>query len=184
MQPSMSPAEIERAVQRILPAVQKPGRYTGGELNQDEVRRVFQKQQAGQALTPAEQALMQQARQRFAQGGTNQRRRFGANNNFQFGGSYIVFVLKDGRPTPVRIRTGVTDMDYSEVVSGLTEQDTVLLLPSASLVNAQAQMRERMNRMSGGGALPGMRTQTTTTTPGAGTGGGAPAGPPGGGPRP
>ena len=138
---------------------------------------------SGQALTPAEQALMQQARQRLAQG-NNQRRRFGANTNFQFGGSYIVFVLKDGRPTPVRIRTGVTDMDYSEVVSGLTEQDTVLLLPSASLVNAQAQMRERMNRMSGGGALPGMRTQTTTTTPGAGTGGGAPAGPPGGGPRP
>ena len=30
----MSPAEIERALQRILPTVQKPGRYTGGELNQ------------------------------------------------------------------------------------------------------------------------------------------------------
>src|SRR3989304_187031 len=34
MSPSMSPAEIERALERILPAVQKPGRYTGGELNQ------------------------------------------------------------------------------------------------------------------------------------------------------
>jgi HlyD family secretion protein len=155
----------------------------GGELNQDEVRRVFQKQQAGQALTPAEQALMQQARQRFAQGGTNQRRRFGANNNFQFGGSYIVFVLRDGRPAPVRIRTGVTDMDYSEVVSGLTEQDTVLLLPSASLVNAQAQMRERMNRMTGGGALPGMRSQTPSTSTPAG-GAAAPAPAPGPGPRP
>ena len=30
----MNPAEIERALQRILPTVQKPGRYTGGELNQ------------------------------------------------------------------------------------------------------------------------------------------------------
>src|SRR3972149_11862098 len=30
----MSPAEIERALQRILPPVEKPGRYTGGELNQ------------------------------------------------------------------------------------------------------------------------------------------------------
>ena len=30
----MHPQEIERALQRILPGVQKPGRYTGGELNQ------------------------------------------------------------------------------------------------------------------------------------------------------
>jgi radical SAM family uncharacterized protein len=29
-----SPVEIERALRRILPGVQKPGRYTGGELNQ------------------------------------------------------------------------------------------------------------------------------------------------------
>jgi hypothetical protein len=34
MQPTLSPAEIERALQVILPGVQKPGRYTGGELNQ------------------------------------------------------------------------------------------------------------------------------------------------------
>jgi radical SAM family uncharacterized protein len=30
----MKPAEIERTLERILPSVQKPGRYTGGELNQ------------------------------------------------------------------------------------------------------------------------------------------------------
>lgn len=30
----MKPAEIQRALERILPRVQKPGRYTGGELNQ------------------------------------------------------------------------------------------------------------------------------------------------------
>src|SRR5512145_2088405 len=30
----MASAEIERSLQRILPTVQKPGRYTGGELNQ------------------------------------------------------------------------------------------------------------------------------------------------------
>jgi len=35
----------------------------------------------------------------------------------------------------VQIRTGLTDLDYIEVVSGLTEQDTVLVLPSASLLN-------------------------------------------------
>ncbi len=30
----MTPTEIERALDRLLPGVQKPGRYTGGELNQ------------------------------------------------------------------------------------------------------------------------------------------------------
>ena len=30
----MDPQELERTLQRILPGVQKPGRYTGGELNQ------------------------------------------------------------------------------------------------------------------------------------------------------
>ncbi len=69
-----------------------------------------------------------------------------------------MFVLRDGRPTPVRVRTGVTDLDYSEVQSGLSEQDTVLLLPSASLIQSQQEMRERFQRMGGGG-LPGMRQQ-------------------------
>ena len=36
------------------------------------------------------------------------------------GGRYIVFVKRNGKPTPVWIRTGLTDLDYSEVVEGLT----------------------------------------------------------------
>jgi hypothetical protein len=92
-------------------------------------------------------------------GGNGMRRRsFGAGNNFQFGGSYIVFALRNGQPTPVRIRTGVTDMDYSEVASGLTDKDTVLLLPSASLIQSQQDMRDRFSRMGGG--VPGMKQQT------------------------
>ena len=72
--------------------------------------------------------------------------------------SYIVFVLKNGKPAPVPIRTGLTDLDYIEVVSGLTEQDTVLVLPSASLVNAQRDMQQRMRNFTGGG-LPGVQQQ-------------------------
>jgi hypothetical protein len=30
----ITPAEIQSRLERILPTVQKPGRYTGGELNQ------------------------------------------------------------------------------------------------------------------------------------------------------
>lgn len=83
-------------------------------------------------------------------------RRFGEGNSYQFGGSYVVFALRGGTPTPVRVTTGLTDMDYSEVVSGLAEQDTVLLLPSASLVQQQAEMRQRMQRFAGSG-VPGMQ---------------------------
>ena len=72
---------------------------------------------------------------------------------------YIVFVKRNGKPTPVWIRTGLTDMDYSEVLEGLTESDSVLVLPSQSLVQSQQDMRERFNRVTGGGAVPGMRQQ-------------------------
>ncbi|HTI04647.1 MAG TPA: efflux RND transporter periplasmic adaptor subunit [Gemmatimonadales bacterium] len=73
--------------------------------------------------------------------------------------SYVVFVLRKGQPAPVQIRTGLTDLDYIEVVSGLTEQDTVLVLPSASLVNSQRDMQQRMRQFTGGG-LPGVQQQT------------------------
>jgi HlyD family secretion protein len=73
---------------------------------------------------------------------------------------YIVFVRRNGQPTPVWIRTGLTDMDYSEVLEGLTASDSVLILPSASLVQSQQDMRDRFNRATGGGAIPGMKQQT------------------------
>ncbi len=42
--------------------------------------------------------------------------------------SYIVFARRDGTIVPVRIQTGLTDLDYIEVTGGLTERDTVLVL--------------------------------------------------------
>jgi len=79
--------------------------------------------------------------------------------------------MRNGTPTAVPIRTGLTDLDYSEVTRGLTADDTVLILPSASLVRAQQAMRDRMNRM--GGAVPGMTRSSTTATPGPGPGRGS-----------
>jgi HlyD family secretion protein len=73
---------------------------------------------------------------------------------------YIVFVKRNGRPVPVWIRTGLTDMDYSEVLSGVTASDSVLVLPSASLVQSQQDMRDRFTRATGGGAVPGMQQQS------------------------
>ena len=81
----------------------------------------------------------------------------GGSNDFLFGGSYIVFVLRNGEPEPVPVRTGLTDLDYSEVVSGLGEADTVLILPSASLVQAQQESQQMQDRMRSS-AIPGMGT--------------------------
>jgi hypothetical protein len=97
-------------------------------------------------------------------GGDRQRRRPGggpgARSAQGAGSRYIVFVTRNGKPTPVWIRTGLTDLDYSEVVEGLTASDSVLVLPSASLVQSQQESRERMNRITGGGgAVPGMQQQ-------------------------
>jgi len=145
-------------------------------FTQEQMTPIFTKMRNQTPLTASEQALM--ARFRTAmQSQAGRRRSFGSGNDFQFGGNYIVFVLREGVPTPVRVRTGVTDLDYSEVVSGLTEQDTVLMLPSASLISSQQEMRDRFQRMAGGG-VPGMRQQTAAPTTQA-----APAAPPGARPR-
>ena len=136
-------------------------------ITQDQVRAIFRKQMSGEQLTPQEQAIRAQVMRQFQSqggGGANggNRRRFGEGHAYQFGGSYIVFVLRNGQPAPVRVRTGLTDMDYSEVISGLTDKDIVLLLPSASLVQQQAEMRDRMQRFAGG-AMPGMQQQQART---------------------
>jgi HlyD family secretion protein len=129
------------------------------------VRSAFQKRMSGQDLTPAEQnamAAMRQMMMRGGGGGGSGAGGGGFRRNTGEPSSYIVFTLKKGKPTPVQIRTGLTDLDYIEVVSGLTEHDTVLVLPSASLLNAQRDMQQRMRSITGGG-LPGMQQQPTTT---------------------
>jgi HlyD family secretion protein len=76
-----------------------------------------------------------------------------------FGGRYIVFVKRPAGPQAVWIRTGLTDLDYSEVVDGLEATDSVLVLPSASLVQSQQESQERAIRITGGGGVPGMQQQ-------------------------
>ena len=123
-----------------------------------QVQAIFAKFQSGQRPTAEERALLQKIRGAGRGGrgqhGGQQRSQVDA----QMGGQYIVFVLRNGEPTAVNVRTGLTDLDYSEIVSGLTETDSVLVLPSASLVRSQAQFQERINRVTGGGGLPGVRS--------------------------
>jgi hypothetical protein len=134
-----------------------------------QVEALFAKMRSGGgpgALTAEEQAIFQKVRSAMGSpsggpGMGGQRR--STTGAALMGGDYIVFAMRNGEPTAVPIRTGLTDLDYSEVVSGLTAQDTVLILPSASLVQSQEEWRNRMNRM-GGGAVPGMQRTNTTST--------------------
>ena len=57
-----------------------------------------------------------------------------------------MYALRDEQPVAVRVRTGVTDLDRTEIVLGLKEEDEVLILPSASLIQAQEYFQQRMRR--------------------------------------
>ncbi len=125
-----------------------------------QVQAAFAKRMSGAELTAAEQALLAQLRSQFhREGGAAERS--GGNSG---GASFIVFTLRGGKIEVASIRTGLTDQDYMEVTRGLTEGDTVLVLPSASLVQAQQQMRQRFQNVTGGG-LPGLRQQQQATPP-------------------
>ncbi len=138
-------------------------------VTEAKVRELMQKRFGGGQLSSEEQALLSRVTAAFGGGGGRggfggpgggNRRPRTQSNDFQFGGDYIVFALRNGRPTPVHVQTGLTDLDWSEVTSGLTESDSVLVLPSASLVQQQQEFKDRVNRMTGGGGVPGMQQQT------------------------
>jgi HlyD family secretion protein len=121
----------------------------------------FAKRTSGAVLAPVEQALMTELRSQF-QNGQARNGAGGGGGGGGGGGSYIVFTLRGGKITAAAIRTGLTDQDYVEVTRGLAEGDTVLVLPSASLVQAQQQFRQRFQNVTGGGGLPGVRQQQST----------------------
>ena len=99
----------------------------------------------------------------------------------QFGGSgggtlNVVFVKKDGKWIAKPVRTGVSDFDYTEVVSGLVEGEQVALLAVAALEATRQQRNDQIRSRVGG--VPGMQQ-----TPAAGSAGARPAGGGGGGPN-
>jgi HlyD family secretion protein len=53
-------------------------------------------------------------------------------SNDLVGGDFVVFTMRNGDIGAARIRTGLTDLNYSEVVRGLSAADTVLILQSGA----------------------------------------------------
>ena len=120
------------------------------ELDMDQMRALMTKRRNGEQLTPAEQQQVDAAMQTRQQGGGG----FGGGNRagggrenssvleYQFGGDYWVVAIRNGEPVPTAVRTGVTDLRYSEIVDGLEPEDHVLLLPSTSLFEQQEMLQE------------------------------------------
>jgi hypothetical protein len=68
---------------------------------------------------------------------------------YLFGGDYWVVALRNNEPTPVAVKTGLTDLEYSEVIAGLAPGDRVLLLPSTSLYEQQERLQQLINQRFG-----------------------------------
>jgi hypothetical protein len=82
----------------------------------------------------------------------------------------LVFVQENGVTSPKVVRLGVSDFDYTEVVSGLKEGDKVVLLAAAAAQASRDSMNARFRMMGG---VPGMQKQTpgsASPTPSAGGG--------------
>lgn len=77
----------------------------------------------------------------------------GDGGNYRFSNHYWVFVQRDGKPVAVEVQTGVTDLDYSEVLAGLRESELVYMLPSSGLVESQQRLQQQMRKFTG---MPGM----------------------------
>ena len=73
---------------------------------------------------------------------------------YDFASEYWVLVMRDDGPAPAWVRTGLSDFEHSVVITGLEENEEVLLLPSTGLYESQSNLRNWMRRRSGG--LPGI----------------------------
>jgi HlyD family secretion protein len=73
----------------------------------------------------------------------------------------LVFVADSAGFVPRLVRLGVSNYDYTEIVSGLEEGEQVALLAAATLQQRREANVERFQRMTGGG-VPGMSRQEST----------------------
>ncbi|TDJ43362.1 MAG: efflux RND transporter periplasmic adaptor subunit [Gammaproteobacteria bacterium] len=86
---------------------------------------------------------------------TSNASRAGNPAGYQFSSRYWVFVDGPSGPRAVNVVAGLTDMDYSEVLSGLNEGDRVLMLPSSGLIRSQQRFQAQMRKFMG---MPGMNS--------------------------
>jgi len=88
------------------------------------------------------------------------------------GGPMFVFVKKDDHYSPRLVRVGISDFDYTEILSGLQQGEMVALLGPAVLQAQREQLQNRVRAGTGGG----LQQQQTPAAGGGGGGGGRPGG--------
>jgi hypothetical protein len=71
----------------------------------------------------------------------------------------VVFVAKDGTYEARVVRLGISNFDYTEVLSGVEEGDQIAMLGAAAMMAAREASNERFRSMTGGG-VPGMQKNT------------------------
>ena len=82
----------------------------------------------------------------------------------------MVFTVKNGKYTPKVVQLGVSNYDVSEVLSGLTEGDSVAILNVAAM---QAQQQASLDQIRNRGGVPGLQRQQPQGQGGAAGGAGA-----------
>jgi HlyD family secretion protein len=91
----------------------------------------------------------------FVSGASPQTGRAAARpTDYLFGGDYWVIALRGDQTVPVAVKTGLTDLEYSEIVAGLEPGDKVLLLPSTSLYEQQERLQQFINQRFGSTGSP------------------------------
>ena len=121
----------------------------------EEIRAIMAKRQGGQELTAGERRTMRSVFSGMGPGGDGGNRGGGQpDSDYEFGGDFWVLVKRGGEPVALNVRTGLTDLDVSEIVEGLKEGDEVYLLPSAGLAERQQQFQNFLSRRIGG--VPGI----------------------------
>jgi len=136
------------------------------------VTAVMAKRRSGQELTADERTLMRSVFQQAGGGGGGAGGGFAAGGgppaafqagapgpgaarpavnvtDYLFGGDYWVIALRGDDAVPLAVKTGLTDLEYSEVVAGLEPGDRVLLLPSASLYEQQERLQQFISQRFG-----------------------------------
>jgi HlyD family secretion protein len=117
-------------------------------VSANQVRELMQKRRDGGTLTADEGKLLRSVFQ-----GMQQQASDGPPSDYRFGGEF--WVVLDTPDREIRkVRTGVTDLDNVEIVSGLGPDDRVLILPSSHLLETQQDLQNFINRRIG--RLPGI----------------------------
>ena len=77
-----------------------------------------------------------------------------SGTDYRFGGNFWVVMDTQGKPEIRKVRTGITDLDRVEIVEGLGESESVLVLPSTHLFEVQQDLQDWLNRRIG---VPGIQ---------------------------